>query len=121
LFINKKIMGMMDMMGMMGKVKEMQAKMQEAQEKLVDITAEGEAGAGMVKVLVNGKKQLLKIEIEKELLKPEDSEILQDLIVAAVNKGLENAEAQAKDELQNATQGMIPNIPGLDLNGMFNK
>lgn len=114
-------MGMMDMMGMMGKVKEMQAKMQEAQDKLGDITAEGEAGAGMVKATANGKKQVLKIEIEKDLVKPEDAEMLQDLIVAAVNKALENAEIKAKAEIQNATQGMIPNIPGLDLNSMFNK
>lgn len=112
---------MMDMMGMMGKVKEMQAKMQEAQEKLGDITAEGEAGAGMVKATANGKKQILKIEIEKELVNPDDKEMLQDLIVGAVNKALENAEVKAKAELQNATEGMLPNIPGLDLNGMFNK
>jgi DNA-binding YbaB/EbfC family protein len=114
-------MGMMDMMGMMGKVKEMQAKMQEAQNKLGDIVAEGEAGAGMVKALANGKKQILKVEIEKELVNPDDTEMLQDLIVAAVNKALENAETKAKTELQSATEGMLPNIPGLDLNGMFNK
>lgn len=114
-------MGMMDMMGMMGKVKEMQAKMQEAQEKLGEITAEGDAGAGMVKVTANGKKQLVKIEIEKDIINSEEPEILQDLIVAAVNKALENAEIKAKSQLQSATEGMLPNIPGLDLNSMFNK
>lgn len=114
-------MGMFDMMGMMGKVKEMQAKMQEAQEKLGDITAEGEAGAGMVKATANGKKQLLSIQIEPELLNKEEVDILQDLIVAAANKALENAEAKAKEEMQKATSDMIPNIPGMDLGSMFNK
>lgn len=114
-------MGMFDMMGMMGKVKEMQAKMQEAQEKLGDITAEGEAGAGMVKATANGKKQILKIEVEKDLINPEEQDVLQDLIVAAVNKALENAEVKAKTELQGATEGMMPDIPGMDLNSLFNK
>lgn len=114
-------MGMFDMAGMMGKVKEMQSKMQEAQEKLADITAEGEAGAGMVKVVVNGKKLLQSVTIEPELINKEEIEILQDLIVAATNKALENVEVLSKSELQYATQGMMPNIPGLDLNSMFNK
>ena len=112
---------MFDMAGMMGKVKEMQSKMQEAQEKLGDITAEGEAGAGMVKVVVNGKKTLQSIVIEPELINKEEIEILQDLIVAAANKALEKVEILTKGELQNATQGMMPDIPGMDLNSMFNK
>lgn len=114
-------MGLFDMAGMMGKVKEMQTKMQEAQEKLGDITAEGEAGAGMVKVTVNGKKSLVKVKIEPELINPDDKEMLEDLIVAATNKALEKVEELAKTEMQNLTQGMIPNIPGMDLGSMFNK
>ncbi len=114
-------MGMFDMGGLMGKVKEMQTKMQEAQDKLIDITAEGEAGAGMVKATANGKKELLTIMIEPALINPDDIGILQDLIVAAANKALENAEIKAKAELQQATEGMIPNIPGMDLGNMFNK
>lgn len=114
-------MGLFDMAGMMGKMKELQTKMQETQEKLADITAEGEAGGGMVKVTANGKKSLLKVEIEPELLNKEEINILQDLIVAAANKALENAEAKAKEEMQSVTEGMLPNIPGMDLNSMFNK
>jgi DNA-binding YbaB/EbfC family protein len=114
-------MGMLDMMGMMGKVKELQSKMQEAQDKLGDITAEGEAGAGMVKALANGKKQLLSIQIEPELLNKDDLDILQDLIVAAANKALENAESKAKEEMQKMTSDLLPNIPGMDLGSMFNK
>ena len=105
----------------MGKMKELQSKMQETQDKLSDIIAEGEAGGGMVKVTANGKKTLMKVEIEPELLNKEEIDILQDLIVAAANKALENAEAKAKEEMQSLTEGVLPNIPGMDINSMFNK
>jgi nucleoid-associated protein EbfC len=114
-------MSMFDMMGMMGKVKEMQSKMQEAQEKLGDILSTGEAGGGMVKALVNGKKELLKIEIEPELVQVEDRLILQDLIVAAVNIALADVEGKAKTEMAKLTEGVIPKIPGFDLGNLFNK
>lgn len=110
---------MFDMMGMLGKVKDLQAKMKEAQESLGSITETGESGAGMVKATVNGKKQLLKIEIDEDLIKPEDREVLQDLIVAATNNAMENIEDRVKAHLQKATQGLVPNIPGMDLGGMF--
>ncbi|WP_323345950.1 YbaB/EbfC family nucleoid-associated protein [Arcicella sp. LKC2W] len=110
---------MFDMMGMLGKVKDLQAKMKEAQESLGSITETGEAGAGMVKATVNGKKQLLKIEIDEDLIKPEDREVLQDLIIAATNNAMENIEDKVKAHLQKATQGLVPNIPGMDLGGMF--
>ena len=114
-------MSMMDIMGMMGKVKEMQSKMQDAQEKLADIVASGEAGGGMVKVLVNGKKEILKIEIEPELVKPEEVRILQDLIVAAANKAFSEVEILAKNEISKVTEGILPKIPGFDLASLFNK
>jgi nucleoid-associated protein EbfC len=114
-------MSMLDMMGMMGKVKEMQSKMQEAQDKLADITAEGESGGGMVKVLVNGKKELLKIDIEPELVNVQEIRILQDLIVAAVNKALSEVEDKSKAEMSKVTEGIIPKIPGFDLGNLFNK
>lgn len=110
---------MFDMMKMLGKVKEMQSKMAEVQNQLGNIVAEGESGGGMVTAKANGKKQLLSVKIEKDLLKPEDADILQDLIVAAANKALENAEEQAKAYLQKQTEGLIPNIPGLDLGGLM--
>jgi nucleoid-associated protein EbfC len=110
---------MFDMMGMLGKVKDLQAKMKEAQESLGSIIETGESGAGMVRATVNGKKQLLKIEIDEDLIRPEDREVLQDLVVAATNKALENIEDKVKDHLQKATQGLMPNIPGMDLGGMF--
>jgi nucleoid-associated protein EbfC len=108
-------MGMFDMMGMMGKVKEFQSKMKEAQETLEDIVEHGEAGAGMVKVTINGQKKVLKIEVDNDLVKLEDKEILLDLIVAATNKAMEAVETKIKAHLQAATEGMIPaGMPGLD-------
>ena len=110
---------MFDMMGMLGKVKELQAKMKEAQDNLVHVQASAEAGAGMVKATVNGKKQLVKLEIDPDVVKPDDKEMMQDLIVAAVNKALAEVDEKAKEELKKTTQGIMPNIPGLDLGSMF--
>ncbi len=106
-------------MGMLGKVKDLQAKMKEAQETLGTIVETGEAGGGMVKVTINGKKQLLNVEIDEDLLKPSDREVVQDLIVAATNIAMSNIEGKIKEHLQQATNGLLPNIPGLDLGGMF--
>lgn len=112
---------MFDMMNMMGKMKEMQSKMQEAQEKLGDITAEGEAGGGMVKALVNGRKEVISVEIEPELLKPEDAKLTQDLVVAAINSALKKVEEASKGEMAKVTDGLMPKIPGFDLDNLFKK
>ena len=110
---------MFDMMKMMGKMKEVQARIKEAQDNLVRVVAHGESGAGLVKATVNGKKQLVAIDIDSSLLKGDDKVILQDLIVAAVNKANEEAEVLAKEEMRKSTEGLLPNIPGLDLSGMM--
>ncbi|GAA0893099.1 YbaB/EbfC family nucleoid-associated protein [Fulvivirga kasyanovii] len=109
---------MFDMMKMMGKMKEVQAKVKEAQENLVHIKATGESGGGMVKATVNGKKEVINLDIDQDLVKPEDKEMLQDLVVAAINKALQEVEVLAKEELKKSTEGMLPNIPGLDLGGL---
>ncbi|MCU0357245.1 MAG: YbaB/EbfC family nucleoid-associated protein [Cyclobacteriaceae bacterium] len=110
---------MIDMMKMMGKMKEVQTRLKEAQDNLVTIKASGESGGGMVKAIVNGKRQLIKLEIDPALIKPEDQQILQDLVVAAVNKASEEAEILAKESLRKSTEGLIPNIPGMDLGGLM--
>jgi len=110
---------MFDMMKMMGKVKEMQAKMKEAQDKLEFIEETGEAGAGMVKATVNGKKSVISIDIDESLLNKEDKEMIQDLTVAAINNALEKADARAKEEIRKSTDGLMPNIPGMDLGNLF--
>jgi nucleoid-associated protein EbfC len=110
---------MFDMMKMMGKMKEVQAKMKEAQDNLVRVHATGEAGGGMVKATVNGKKQVISIDIDASILKMDDKVLVQDLVVAAVNKANDEVEVIAKDEIKKATEGLIPNIPGMDLSSLM--
>ncbi len=109
----------MDMMKMLGKVKEVQSKMKEAQENLGHITTTGEAGAGMVVATVNGKKELINLEIDESLFTPDDKDMLKDLIIAAVNKAIINVDVLAKEEIKKSTEGMLPNIPGFDLSSML--
>lgn len=110
---------MFDMANMLGKIKDLQAKMKEAQDNLVNVTASAEAGAGLVRATVNGKKQVVKLEVDPDLLKPNDKEMLQDLVIAAINKAIDEVDGKAKEELKKSTQGLIPNIPGLDLGGIM--
>ena len=110
---------MFDMMKMMGKMKEVQAKVKEAQDSLVNIKATADAGGGMVNATVNGKKEVIKLDIDTLLLKPEDKEMLQDLVIGAINKANGEVDVLAKEHIKKSTDGMLPNIPGLDLGGMF--
>lgn len=109
---------MFDFKNLMGKVKEMQVKMQEAQENLVNIKVSAESGAGMVKATVNGKKQVVSIDIDKDIIKADDKEMMQDLIVAAINKAIQEVDGKAKEELKKSTQGVMPNIPGFDFGNL---
>lgn len=110
---------MLDMMKMLGKVKEVQAKVKEVQEGLVNLTASGEAGGGMVTATVNGARQVVDIQIDEALFSPDDKDMLKDLIIAATNKALAEIEIIIKEEMKKSTEGMMPNIPGLDLSGMM--
>ena len=100
---------------MMGRIQEMQDKLQEAKAQLDDVIVESEAGGGMVKVTANANRKILKIQIDPDIIDKNDPEIMSDLITAAVNKALEEAEEKGREELQNVTKGVLPNIPGLDL------
>ncbi len=110
---------MFDLMSIMNKVKEAQAKVKEAQGKLVHLTAEGESGAGMVKVTVNGNRKLVSIDMDESLLQVSEKEMLSDLIVAATNRAMETIDVKIKEEMKAATEGMMPNIPGMDFGTMF--
>ncbi len=90
---------------------QMQQRLAQTQAKLAEQTAEGQAGGGMVTATVNGKHELLKIVVDKEVVDPEDIETLQDLIVAAVNVAHENINRQVEEEMSKITGGM--KIPGL--------
>lgn len=102
---------MFDLNNLMGKAREMQEKIKEAQANLNNIKTTAEAGAGMVKATVNGNKQVLSIEVDNDIISVEDKEMMQDLIVAAVNRALADIENSSKDEMQKATQGIMPNMP----------
>lgn len=106
------------MMKMMGKMKEVQQKMKEAQDQLKDITTEGESGGGMVKATANGQKELIGLEIDDSLVNTTDKNMMRDLIIAAANKALRDADEKSKEHIKKSTEGMIPNIPGLDLSGL---
>ncbi len=110
--------GIPNIPGMMKQIQKMQEKMAQVQASLEGKTVEAEAGGGMVKATVNGKQQVVKIQIEKEVVNPEDIAMLEDLIIAAVNKGLEEAAKMAQEEMSKATNGMLPNIPGLNIPGL---
>lgn len=107
------------MMKMMGRMKEVQDRLRQAQDNLASLRISGEAGGGMVKAVVNGKKQLISVDIDPALLSADDKTVVQDLVVAAVNKASAEAEARAKEELKKSTEGLIPNIPGLDLGNLM--
>lgn len=95
----------------MKQAQQMQARMVQAQEELEKKTVEATSGGGMVTAVVNGKYELVSLKIEKEVVDPEDIEMLQDLIVAAINEGVRKAQDMAREEMSKITGGL--NIPGL--------
>ncbi|HBF43790.1 MAG TPA: YbaB/EbfC family nucleoid-associated protein [Desulfobacteraceae bacterium] len=99
---------------LMKQAQQFQAKMAKLQEELGDKTIEATAGGGMVKVVANGKQEILSIKIEQEVVDPDDVEMLQDLIVAAVNDALSRAKDMMNEGMGALTKGMnIPGISGL--------
>lgn len=107
-------MGMRNMGRMMKQVQKMQADMVRMQEELGSKTVEATAGGGMVTVVANGHQEIVSINIEPDAVDPEDVEMLQDLILAAVNEALRDAKDMAADEMAKITGGLnIPGLPGL--------
>ncbi len=103
--------GMPNMNNMMKQVQQMQKKMQEVQEEVEKRELEVSAGGGAILVKINGKKEVLSIDIKPEAIDPDDVEMLQDLIVAAVNEAIRSAEEMVSKEMSKVTGNM--NIPGL--------
>lgn len=103
------------MQGMLKQVQKMQEDMQRVQQELGNKTVTAEAGGGMIKATASGNKEIISVEIDVQVINPADKEILEDLVVAAVNKALIEAGKMAEDELGKVTKGMIP--PGLNIPG----
>lgn len=100
---------------MLKQIQKMQSDMAKVQAELENKTITEESGGGMVKATANGKKEIVSITIDEEIAKSGDKEMIEDLVVAAVNKALQTAGKMADEELQGITKGMLPpgfNIPG---------
>ena len=104
----------MDIMGIMKKAQAMQEKLAETQEALSRVVVEGESGGGMVKVTLTGKGDMKTIRLDPALMKPEDVEMAQDLIVAAFAEARAKAERAAAEMMQEVTAG-LPLPPGMKL------
>ena len=102
---------MKNMMSMMKQAQKLQAKMVEMQAEMGNRTVSAQAGGGMVEATVNGRQELLSLRIDKEVVSPDDVEMLQDLILAAVNEALNRSREMMAQEMGKLTGGM--QIPGL--------
>ena len=102
---------MKGMANMMKQAQKLQSKMLQMQEEMAQRTVEASAGGGMVKVVANGKQQIVSVQIEKEVVDPEDVEMLQDLVQAAVNDALARSQEMVNAEMSKLTGGL--SIPGL--------
>ena len=99
---------------LMKQAQEMQAKMQEMQERLAEVEISGEAGAGMVSVTLNGKGEMRGIKIDPSLFNSEDAEVVEDLIIAAFGDAKAKSEAHMQEEMSKVTGGLnLP--PGMKL------
>ncbi|MGD8388007.1 MAG: YbaB/EbfC family nucleoid-associated protein [Desulfobacteraceae bacterium] len=106
--------GMPNMGNILKQAQQFQSKMAKLQEELGEKTVEATSGGGMVTVVANGKQEIVSIRIEPEVVDPEDVDMLQDLIQAAVNDAMTRAKEMVNEEMGKLTSGMnLPNIPGL--------
>ncbi len=105
-------MAKMGMGDIMKQAQKMQEKMQKIQDELADLQVEASSGGGMVTVVANGKQEVMEVRIDKQVVDPEDVEMLEDLVVAAVNQAMEKAQELANEEMGKAAGGMLGNMPG---------
>jgi len=102
---------MKDMQEVLRQAQRMQERLARAQEELAEKTVEASSGGGMVTAVVNGRQEVVSIRIEKEVVSPEDVELLQDLVAGAVNEAMSRSRKMMADEMAKITGGM--NLPGL--------
>lgn len=103
------------MQSILEQAKKVQEQMETIKKEIASKTVEADAGGGMVKVVMSGNHQLRDVKIAQELIDSKDKEMIEDLVVAAVNKATQEASEMASSEM-NKVSGMMPNIPGLNLN-----
>jgi DNA-binding YbaB/EbfC family protein len=96
---------------MLKQAQQLQSKMLKVQEEMAEKTIEATVGGGMVTAVVNGRQQLVSLKIQPETVNPDDVEMLEDMVLAAVNKALEDSQEMMKQAMSSLTGGM--NIPGL--------
>lgn len=112
-------MSKMNMGNLLKQAQKVQAEIQKIQERLGDMQVEGTAGGGMVSAIANGKNEIIRVKIEPEVIDPDDVEILEDLIVAAVNQALTKSQELASSEMSKAAGGMLGNLPpGFSMPGL---
>ena len=104
---------MKNIVNMMRQAQEMQKRMGRMQDELATRSVEGSAGGGMVTCTVSGRQELLSLSIKPEVVNPEDIEMLQDLVVAAVGDAMRKSQELAASEMQKIAGGLGLNIPGL--------
>jgi DNA-binding YbaB/EbfC family protein len=107
-------MAMKDLMNLMKQAQDIQSRMQKLQEELAGLEIEGQSGGGLVKVTLNGKMEARRVKIDPGLMKPEEAEILEDLLVAAFQDAKGKVEAAMQAKMQDVTGG-LPLPPGLKL------
>jgi hypothetical protein len=100
---------------MFKQMQKLQKDMERMQEELAEKEVESSAGGGMVTATVNGKMELVDLKINPEVIDPEDPEMLEDLIIAAVNEAMGNANEMAQSEMSKLTGGLAGGFPGLGL------
>jgi nucleoid-associated protein EbfC len=105
---------MKDLMGMMKQVKEMQERMEQAQEELANLEITGQSGGGLVQVTLNGRGDMKGVKIDPSLIKPDEAEILEDLIVAASQDARAKVEAHMQEKMSDVAGG-LPLPPGMKL------
>ncbi|MFQ6077839.1 MAG: YbaB/EbfC family nucleoid-associated protein [Thermodesulfobacteriota bacterium] len=97
--------------GMLKQAQKIQAQLAKIQEEMAHKTIEASSGGGMVNVVVNGKQEVISVKIEREVVNPDDIDMLQDLVLAAVNEGIRKSQEMVTEEMKRLTGGL--SIPGL--------